>query len=144
MVTEMANIVAFQPFSPSKLQYSERWSCEALREKEELHVKLKSVTNTQWILWTVLNQSKYSILFHKFLIHQRKQWQWTQKIPHCLASVSDWAPVARSSLTFKLIKVMMSAVELDVKHLWKNKKRVPWLCTFQQTIYNCTGMPFFW
>ena len=47
MVIEMANIVAFQPFSSSKLQYSERWSCKAAREKEELHVKLKSVTNTQ-------------------------------------------------------------------------------------------------
>ena len=40
MVSEMANVVVFQPFSYSKLQYSERWSCEALREKEELHVKL--------------------------------------------------------------------------------------------------------
>ena len=55
MVNEMANVVAFQPFSSSELQYNDSWSSKALREKEELHVKLKSITNTQWIPWTVLN-----------------------------------------------------------------------------------------
>ena len=80
MVIEMGNVVAFQPFNSSKLQYGERWSCEALREKGELHVKLKSVTNTQWIPWTVFNQSKCSILINKFLINLRKQWDWTQNV----------------------------------------------------------------
>ena len=47
MIIEMASVVAFQPSSPSKLQCSERWSCEAVREKEEFRVKLKPVTNTQ-------------------------------------------------------------------------------------------------
>ena len=47
MVIEMANAVPFQPSRPSKLQYSERLSCEDVRDKEELHVKLKSVMNTQ-------------------------------------------------------------------------------------------------
>ena len=31
-------LVAFQPFNSSNIQYSERWSCEVLRAKEELHV----------------------------------------------------------------------------------------------------------
>ena len=39
MFIEIGNVVAFQPFSPSKLQCSELRSCEALQEKEELHVK---------------------------------------------------------------------------------------------------------
>ena len=78
----MANVVVFQLFSSSKLQYSEHRSCEALREKEELHV-------TQRILWTVFNQSKCSSLINKFLITLRKQWDWTQNFFLHPTSVSD-------------------------------------------------------
>ena len=39
MVIDVANVVAFQPFSPSKLEYSER-CCEALREKENSMLNL--------------------------------------------------------------------------------------------------------
>ena len=46
MVIEMASVVAFQPSTSSKLQYSEHLSSEALK-KEELDVKLKPVANTQ-------------------------------------------------------------------------------------------------
>ena len=110
------NFSCLSTFSTSQLQYNECWSYEALREKEELHVKLKSVTNTQWIPWTVFSESKCFILIYKFFINRRKQWQWTQKIVQRTASVSDWATVARShSLTSKLIKAIIAAVEKDVK-----------------------------
>ena len=90
MVSEVPNVVAFQPLSSSKLYYSERWSCEALREKEELHVKLKSVTNTQWIPWTVLNQSKCSILINKFFINLLKQWEWLRNSQQVVVSLPSW------------------------------------------------------
>jgi len=117
LVIEMAYVVAFQPFSSSKLQYSELWSCEALREKEELHVKLKSVTNTQWIPWTVLNQSKCFILINRInssLVNLQKQSDWAQNFFQRPASVSDWATRGRS-LTSKFMKAIMPVVEKDAK-----------------------------
>ena len=110
----MVNVVALQPFSSSKLEYSERWSCEALREKEELHVKLTSFTNSQWIRWTMFNQLKGSISINKLLINLRKQWDWTQKLFQRPASVSDWATCS-CSLTSKFMKAIMPVVEKDAK-----------------------------
>ena len=126
MVIEMAIEVAFQPFSSSKLQYSERWSCEALREKEELHVKLKSVTNTQWIPWTVFNQSKCSIVINKFLINLQNNGTGRRNF----SSVRLWlvieqqSTVARArSLTSKLIKVIMCAVGKRSESIYGEIKR---------------------
>ena len=118
MVIELVNVVAFQPFSPSKLQYSERWSCEALREEEELHVKLKSVTNKQWIPWTVFSKSKCSILNNNFLINLRKQWDWTHKFysiqPRLV--IEQQSTVARSrSLTSKFMKAITPVVEKNAQ-----------------------------
>ena len=63
IVSEMANVVAFQPFSSSKLQYSTRWGCEALREKEELHVKLKSVISlTEYAVNTLDGDQRMKML----------------------------------------------------------------------------------
>ena len=110
MVKEMANVVAFQSFSPFKSQYSERLSCEALREKEELHFKLKSVTNTQRKPWTVFIQSKCFILISKFLITRQKQLQWAQIIPSVQPRlvIEQQSTVTRSrSLTSNLTKVII-------------------------------------
>ena len=131
MVIEMANVVPFQPFTSFKIQYRERWSCEALREKEELHVKLKSVTNTQWIPWIVFNQSKCSILVNKFLINLREQRDWTQKFsslqPRLVIeqqSIIDIeSTVARScSFTSKFMKAIMPVVEKDAKAFMEKLK----------------------
>ena len=118
MVIEIANVVAFQPFSSSKLQYSERWSCETLREKEELHVKLKSVTNAQEIPWTVLNQSKCSILINTFLISLRKKWDWSRHFSSVQPRlvIEQQSTVARGrSLTSKFMKAIVPVLEKDTK-----------------------------
>ena len=73
MAIEMANVVAFQPFSSSKVQYGERWSSEALIEREELHVKL-NLSRIRSEYWTVFSQSKFSMLINKFLVNLQKQW----------------------------------------------------------------------
>ena len=72
MVIEMTGVVAFQPFSPSKLQYSECWSCEALWEKEELHVKLKSVEYAVDTLDGIQPIKCYNLI-NNVLINRRKQ-----------------------------------------------------------------------